>query len=66
MAVTLQVSAMPLNLKRPRLHTCMGTFFAGKGCPDANASFTPGWLYASHLQQQRFADRPCQHLSNAL
>jgi len=35
----LQVPAMPLNLKRPRLHTSMGTLLTGKAFPPAKASF---------------------------
>jgi len=35
----LQVPAIPLNLKRPRLHTSMGTFLTGKAFPAAKASF---------------------------
>ncbi len=38
-ALALQVPAMPLNLKRPRLHTSMGTFLTGKAFPAAKASF---------------------------
>ena len=36
---TLQVPAMPLNLKRPKLHTSMGTLLVGKSLPDEKASF---------------------------